>query len=181
MNRTIVLSLFAALALAQLAVPSGMILRRETALSRGQEYKIRVQPVDPYDAFRGRFVRLGFDVTTAPLPPEARLARGQRAYAVLETDSEGFAVVKSVSFAAPDGTAYLKVRLRPSGAGKAQVIWPFDRYYMEETAAPQAEQLYRERARNSAAYITVRVSDGTGVITGLYLDGKPIEQEIHKP
>lgn len=181
MNRTIILVLFAALALAQLAIPAGMILRRETALSQGQEYKIRVQPVDPYDAFRGRFVRLGFDVASVPLPADVRLAGGQKAYAVLEADPEGFVIVKSVSFTTPDTGAYLKVRVRPSGTGKAEILWPFDRYYMEETAAPEAERLYRERARSSAAYITVRVWGGTGVITGLYLDGKPIEEGIQRP
>ena len=181
MNRTIVIALFGAIALAQLAVPAGMILRRETTLSQGQEYKIRTRPVDPYDAFRGRYVWLGFDMTAVPAPSGARMALGQKAYAVLETDSEGFVVVKSVSFTKPVTGAYLKVRVRPGDLGKAVVIWPFDRYYMEESAAPQAEQAYRQRARSTSAYITVRVLDGTGVITGLYLDGKPIEQAIQAP
>jgi len=181
MNRTIVLSLFAALVLAQLAVPAGMILRRETALGRGIEYKLRVRPVDPYDAFRGRFVQLGVDAAQVPLPVGARLAEGQKAYAILAMDLEGFAVVQSVSFTAPDTEACLKVRLRPGDPGKATIIWPFDRYYMEETAAPQAEQVYRQRARSSSAYITVRISGGTGVITGLYIDGKPIEEIIRNP
>lgn len=178
MNRTIVLALSYALALVQLAVPAGMILRREGVLNRGVEFKIRTQPVDPYDAFRGRFVRLGFDNATVPLPAGAKLANGQKAYAILETDAAGFATVPSVSFTKPDTEAYLKVRLRYSEPGKAAIIWPFDRYYMEETAAPKAEQAYRQRARSSSAYITVRVSGGTGVITGLYIDGKPIEQII---
>lgn len=181
MNRTIVLSLAFAVALVQLAVPAGMILRRELAIGRGQEYKIRTRAVDPYDAFRGRYVRLAFDNVTVPLIADARLAGGQKAYAVLEKDSEGFAVVKSVSFTPPDAEAYLEVRLRPNKPGKVNVIWPFDRYYMEETTAPLAEQAYRQRARGSSAYITVRISGGTGVITGLYIDGKSIEQLIQKP
>lgn len=181
MNRTVVVALFAGLVVMQLAVPAGMILRRELAIARGLEYKIRTQPVDPYDAFRGRFVQLGFDNVTVPLHVNTRLARGQKAYAVLETDSEGFAVVKSISFTRPDTEAYLKVRVRYGGPGKANIIWPFDRYYMEETAAPQAERVYRQRARSSSAHIAVRVSGGTGVITGLFLDDKPIEQAIQRP
>ncbi len=178
MNRSILLALFAALVCAQLAVPTSMILHRETVLKKGQEYKIRTRPIDPNDAFRGRFVQLGYDAVTVSLPGNAPLADGQKAYAIIEADPEDFAVVKAISFTPPDGTAYLKVLVRPGGGGKAQLLWPFDRYYMEETAAPEAERLYREQARNATAYITVRIWSGTGVITGLYLDGKPIEQRI---
>ncbi|HOD52465.1 MAG TPA: hypothetical protein PLM14_17660, partial [Candidatus Hydrogenedentes bacterium] len=62
----------------------------------------------------------------------------------------------------------------------AQIVWPFDRYYMEEAAAPEAERIYRERARNSMVYVTVRISRGTGVITGLFVDGRPVEEMIRK-
>jgi len=72
-------------------------------------------------------------------------------------------------------SACLKVRVLYNGPGKATIVWPFDRYYMGEAAAPQAEQVYRQRVRSSSTYITVRVSGGTGVITGLSMDGKPIE------
>ncbi len=178
MNRPIFLVLFAALVCAQLALPTSMILGRETVLTKGQEYKIRTRPIDPNDAFRGRFVQLGYDAVTIPLPGNVPLADGQKAYALMDMDSEGFAVVNSISFTPPDGTAYLKVQVRPGGAGTAQILWPFDRYYMEETAAPEAERLYRQQARNATAYITVRIWNGTGVITGLYLEGQPIEQKI---
>ena len=178
MNRMIVLSLFAALVFVQLAVPTGMILRREAALRNGQEFKIRVQPVDPYDAFRGRYVQLGFNVTAAALPAGVQLTRPRSVYAVLETDPSGYAAVKSISLTTPSGAAYLSVRVFPYSSGSARVVWPFDRYYMEENAAPEAERVYRERVQKSEAYITVRVANGTGVITGLYIDGKPIEEML---
>ncbi len=180
MSRKILIALLAVLSVAQLAVPAGMIMRREAALSRGREYKIRVRPVDPYDAFRGRYIWLGMDTFTVPVPKGTPLAYGQKVYAILETDPEGFATVNSVSFTAPETGDYLKVRLHQyggGGPGMTQVVLPFDRYYMEENAAPEAEKRFRQRGRSATAHITVRVLGGTSVISGLYLDGVPIERE----
>lgn len=63
----------------QLAVPAFMIVRREHALSMGRAFKFRTAPVDPYDAYRGRYVALNFEAATVkgvPPPPEAQ--DGQR-------------------------------------------------------------------------------------------------------
>lgn len=186
-KRTILLAAFTVLVLAQWAVPSSMILRREASLRQGKEFKLRVRPLDPYDAFRGRFVRLDFDVVAVAPPGGGPVVPDQKAYALLKADSAGFAMVESVSLAPPDSNDYLAVTLQPEynlrtgNTGKAQIVWPFDRYYMEEAAAPEAERIYRERARNSMVYVTVRISRGTGVITGLYLDGQPIEEIVRKP
>ncbi|OQA28991.1 MAG: hypothetical protein BWY59_00590 [Verrucomicrobia bacterium ADurb.Bin345] len=186
-KRTILLPAFVVLALVQLAVPANMILHREMTIRHGKEYKLRAQPVDPYDAFRGRYVRLNFDVAEAPPPTSDPLKRQQKAYAVLESDSEGFATVASVSLTPPDTDNYLAVRLNPHAqrqpreAPKTDIVWPFERYYMEESAAPEAERMYRERIRTSSVHITFRVLRGTGVITGLYLDDKPIEAALSTP
>ena len=78
-KRTILLAAFTVLVLAQWAVPSSMILRREASLRQGKEFKLRVRPLDPYDAFRGRFVRLDFDaVAVAPSCCAAGGARARR-------------------------------------------------------------------------------------------------------
>lgn len=178
MNRSIVFSLFIATALAQLFVPASLILRRENVIKNGKEYALQAAPVDPYDAFRGRYVRISMETTTLPLPPGQSFKEGRKAFAVLETGSDGSTMVKSVSYSKPEGTNYLTVALRNAGSGNVALIWPFDRYYMEEFMAPEAERLYREKARTDAAQITVRVFKGMGVVTGLYVDGKAIEKTL---
>lgn len=185
-TRNALLAAFAVLVIAQWAVPAGMILRREASMVRGNEFKLRVRPVDPYDAFRGRYVQLGFDPITVPPPGGVRVVPGQKAYALLKADSAGFVMVEAVTSTAPKDGDYLEVTLRPdanfggTGSGRAQIVWPFDRYYMEETVAPAAERVYRDQASSTTAYVTVRVLNGTGVITGLYLDGVPIEQKVRE-
>ena len=58
-------------------------------LKNGEEVKIKVAPIDPYDAFRGRYVSLWYD---NDLSYEQR----QGKYGILEIDEEGFATVKKV-------------------------------------------------------------------------------------
>ncbi|MCG8571283.1 MAG: GDYXXLXY domain-containing protein, partial [Spirochaetes bacterium] len=49
---------FIILAIIQLAVPVNMIIQSEKALTLGDEFKIKVIPIDPYDIFRGRYLTL---------------------------------------------------------------------------------------------------------------------------
>ncbi len=59
---------------------------------------------------------------------------------------------------------------------------PFERYYMEEGAAPKAEDLYRQHNQRNKqdAYLTIKVKDGQSAITGLYVAGEKIEDAIKK-
>jgi len=178
MNRSIIFSLFIATAAVQLFVPASLILRRESVIKHGSEYMLLAAPVDPYDAFRGRYVRIAMDTVTRPLPLGQSFDEGKKAFAVLEKGSDGVASVKSISYSRPEGTDYLTVNLRNVGSGNVAIVWPFDRYYMEEFMAPEAERLYWEKAGEHTAHIIVRVFKGMGVVTGLYVDGKPIEEQL---
>ena len=48
------LALFIVLAVIQLSVAAGAIIRSEIALRSGEVYRFKLRPVDPVDAFRGR-------------------------------------------------------------------------------------------------------------------------------
>jgi uncharacterized membrane-anchored protein len=58
------LMLFAVLSFFQLGMPVWMIANREMTLRDGKQFRFRVAPVDPYDAFRGRFVALQLSPNT---------------------------------------------------------------------------------------------------------------------
>jgi uncharacterized membrane-anchored protein len=58
MNPKLVFGLFIAVAVVQLATPIGQIWKYEDALQTGRSYKFRTAPVDPYDAFRRKYVAL---------------------------------------------------------------------------------------------------------------------------
>ncbi|MDD9938834.1 MAG: GDYXXLXY domain-containing protein [Myxococcales bacterium] len=178
MSPRISLGLFGLLCAVQLFVAGSSIARHELALRRGTPYRFETAPVDPLDLFRGRYVQLRFEAEVVPLPlPDA--LRGEHVYAVLSEDARGFARITKLQAEPPTRGDYLHVRAVPSFRGPGEpatlLTLPFDRFYMEESLAPDAERLYRERARGAApAYAIVRVHEGLPVLEDLHVDGKPI-------
>ena len=167
------------LCVVQLAVPAFMILRREHTLSAGRAFKFRTAPVDPYDAYRGRYVALNFEAATVkgvPTPPNAR--QGQRVYALLGEDEKGFARVTGLSRTKPSGVPYLRAVMRYPSDDEVSLELPFERYYMEEAKAPLAESAYREHSRREVAdaYAVVRILGAQAVMEELFVDGQPIRE-----
>lgn len=156
--KKILLLLLIVAVIVQLFVPAYMIWERFDVLKSGDEVKIAVRPIDPYDAFRGRYVALRFDYDL-----DYSERNGQ--YGVLEVDENNFAKVVCVTKKKPDTGLYLV-----SDESHYFTI-PLDRYYMEETLAPKAEAMLN----NSQAYITVRIKGDKAVISGLYINNTKAE------
>jgi len=169
--------LFAAMALLQLAAPASMIWSRERTLAQGEAFKFRTAPVDPYDAFRGRYVALRIASNEAAWPQGASASYGQTVYATIETGADGFAKFGLASLSPPKDKPYLKVKAGSANdKGGINLQLPFDRFFMEEGKAPVAEAAYRQHDRGGEqdAYVILRVLDGAGVIENLFVGGKPI-------
>jgi hypothetical protein len=184
------------LSVTQLAAASWSIARYETTLKSGTLFRIRTIPVDPADAFRGRYVAVRPSITILkPVAPETervleRIQSGERGYVVLTTGADGFASAGQLLEEPPPQGDYLTIdRVWPQwsrdtasgtvpGPVGYNIDFSFDRYYMSEAAAPEAQQRYADAtSRNAAtrAWLTVRVRNGVGVIEGLFIDDVPIE------
>ena len=181
-SRTITVAAFGLVCLLQVGVPLSMIARREATLQHGEVFRFKTAPVDPYDAFRGRYVALNFEQGQLEVPAAEQYYRNEKVHALLEVDEDGFAKLVGVSRRRPAHAAYLTVRVMwATGGGKVQVRLPFNRYYMNEELAPEAESLYRSRNRRDderTAYVAVRVQRGFGVLEELFVDGKPIGEAV---
>ena len=175
------LFLFVLAALLQLAVPASMIAKREHALKHGQAFKFRTAPVDPYDAFRGRYVALGFEQNSVALAPDHDFTGGEKVYALIAEDADGFATFSGIRRDRPAAEPYLATRLQSYVAGtNAYLRIPFDRFYMDESEAPEAERAYRQNSvrSNRNAYVQVRIEKGFGVIEDLYVGDLPIRDYL---
>lgn len=118
----------------------------------GKEIKIKTVPVDPRDLLYGDYVTLRYDISTAPLKSyrgdTAELDRGeQKAYVVLQPNSDGYYVVKNVYTEKPDVTGdqvVLTARAEKVwGAGSIdniQLTYGFERYYVQENTGKKLEQ-----------------------------------------
>lgn len=169
------LSVFALVVFAQLAVPASLIWKRERTLRQGHVWKFRTAPVDPVDAFRGRYVALEFEAEGQELSPPPNAEFHQTVFVTLRQDAEGFAVIDQVLPSRPDGDDFIEAELQ----GKT-VSLPFDRYWVTERDAPAAEAAYRTQSQREKrnAFVTVRVFKGDAALEQLYLDGLPLGEYL---
>ena len=178
-KRNLLLLGFAVVVAAQLAVPAWLIVEREWTLREGRVVKFRTRPVDPADAFRGRYVWLGLEPAAVKVPDANLWSSGQKGYAVLGTDTNGFATVERLEREAPAGVVAVPVHVSwpDLKQGELHLEWTgLDRFYMTEEKAPAAEEAYRAHSRrtNQTCHVTVRIRGTCAVIENLYIDNQPI-------
>ena len=173
---------FLVLSFLQFSVPVWMIANREMTLREGKPFRFRTAPVDPYDAFRGRFVALQVSPDFAPLPKDEKLAANKKVFAQLDEDNEGFAKIIAISTNRPGGSDYVACSVNSLTDSLVYLQFPFDRYYMDEHAAPAAEAAYREHSREEVreVYVTVRVKNGNAVVEELFIAGMPIREFLRR-
>ena len=182
MIRSLRFALFVVVALVQLAVAGDAIVKSELALRTGEAFRFRIQPVDPVDAFRGRYVAIRFAVDRA-LVVEGAAVRPRKYISVpINVDSDGLASLGRANVGPPAEGAYLRLRagvVTPDEDGNQQVwiTMPFRRFYMDEELAPQAERaVWGGRRGQREASVSVRIRHGVGVIEELYIDDTPIHK-----
>ena len=172
---------FVVLALVQLFVPLKMILDKEDVLRTGQVFKFKTAPVDPNDPFRGKYITLRFEASRFPVSDPDAWTVNQEVFVHLTTDAEGFAQVVDVT-TERSSQAFLKARINSIAPDALFLTFPFDRYYMEETKAYDAEQLYRESLSDTlqTTYALVRIKDGDAVLEDVMVDKVPIREAVKK-
>jgi len=178
--------IFVAVVILQLVVPAKMIYDNEDVLKTGVVYKFKTQPIDPSDPFRGKYVTLRYALNSAK-SLDSSLQRGERVLLYLEKDSLGYAKVKQVNKTELDiGNDFIEVDVDWYDYNTKTVRFklPFSRYYMEESKAKPAEDIYRRYNRRSdtinQTYALVAIKSGDAVLKDVYIDDKPIVYYIEK-
>ena len=174
------LGVFIAVALIQLDVPAWMIVRQEIILTNGTVYRFKTAPVDPYDAFRGRYIALNFESSNVKVQTPSLWNSGDRAFAAIAVVSLGFAYIQSLSKEQPgDSASYVSVMVQyplPEDTSRLAVQLPFNKFFVEESKAPQIEKLYNEMRMDSSknTYAEVSIRAGKFALKGVFVDGKSI-------
>jgi uncharacterized membrane-anchored protein len=152
------LPLFIMMVLAQWFIPGSMIYGSQQVLKKGTPMKFKCQPIDPNDPFRGKYIVLNFDIARHVVYTEHNFKIGQEVYLELGEDSLGFAKIRKIQASLPSANkVFLKAKIDYisfeqglNGYNDNNKIYeisfdiPFSRFYLEETKAPKAENLYRE-------------------------------------
>jgi uncharacterized membrane-anchored protein len=183
--KTAIIILFALMCLAQWVVPAKMIYDSEHVISNGNIFKFKTQPIDPSDPFRGKYITLNFESNFIKLKDTVKWQPGQEIFVTFTADSAGFAVAENIFTTAPDTESFLRTTVDYINDYQDEPkLWftlPFDRFYLEESKASQAEQLYWQAQRDSTqvAYGLVSIGKGPAVLTDVILNDKPIVEIIN--
>jgi uncharacterized membrane-anchored protein len=189
MYKNFIFPIFILIALIQLTIPVKSIYDQEQILTHGKEFKFQTVPVDPTDPFRGKYIALNFKENTIGVSTYEKWSKGEKVFVIVEEDKNGFAQVMYASKTVPNNhNHYLSaiVQRVTSTKGESnleiQIQYPFDRYYMEESKAKAAENLYRKATADQKilTYALVNIKDGKATLKDVMIDGKSIKDLIVK-
>lgn len=203
MKNTTRLATVAAILAAQFIAAGWLIFRYERIVSRGTECRFLCRGYDPYDPFRGRYVRLSVRADCDPLPdaePDTLPGEGwcridptggtnslsrivETAY---EPSGEGIWVRRPNSSFNRENIIQWDDRKedeswddfekrREAGGYRYYVNLP-DQFFMNEKLAPKADKAIR---KNDVTPVAVyRVKDGEMVLVEVEVDGKPLAEHL---
>lgn len=176
-NKKILLFAFLLVVIAQILIPSKMIYDQEVILDKGTVFKFETAPIDPNDPFRGKYITLHYKANTFEVLNGDDWEKNENVFVILTEDVNGFAKIQSLSKVKPlESVDFVHAKINKSlftKKNKIIVDYPFNRFYMKETKARNAENVYREASKNNKknAYALVYILDGKTVLDDVVIDG----------
>ena len=184
MNKKIIFPAFIVMVLVQLYIPVKMIINKESVLSGGKEFRFKTAPIDPTDPFRGKYITLSFEANSTNIPDAEGWNQGEEIFVLLGEDDKGFVKINSVSKEKPiDIEDYVTASIGyviDDTLDWVSIDYPFTRFYMEESKAGNAEEAYREAARDTSqvTYALVSIKNGEAVVKDVLINDIPIKEVI---
>ena len=170
-------------AAAQWLVPLAGIWRHERIIARGSVVRIRCAAPDPYDALRGRYLAVRPAESRLPTPEGMPDGDVVPVWATLVADADGLSRIESLSLAPVSGPTVIRLvaRRRWFGEGGSTVFieWPFDRFYLNERLAPDADTIVADLFQHGGQPVAeFRLLDGRAILTDVLIDGTPIREVV---
>ena len=172
--------------------PVRTIIRFSFPEGKGAEYRFRITAYDPYDPMRGRYVRLNLNdfERNIRLPNKSRdlFEHHLPCFAVLGKTPDGKAVIADLvpdRNEIPAGKDFLPVQYmwfrqdydeknkKHLKTGTHHIQLPFNRFYLNEKKAPEAEKLL-QNPKNKAELIVIVYPDGVYRVKDLVVNGKSV-------
>lgn len=182
-SKKIILPAFILVALVQIYIPAKIILDRNAVLNAGKEFKFKIAPIDPTDPFRGKYIDLNFNENMIEIQNKENWSNGETLFILLKTDNNGFAKIESVSKTKPlNSRDFLKAKVGyiTYDHSKLSIEYPFERFYMDEFKAKDAELTYRRTLPDTSrtTYALVNIKDGESVLKDVMIDGVSIREIV---
>ncbi|MBK7523454.1 MAG: GDYXXLXY domain-containing protein [Saprospiraceae bacterium] len=179
-----ILPLFLVMCFAQWFVTGRMVFQHEDVLKTGTAFSFKTAPIDPNDPFRGKYVYLNYDFTELVADSIQLWHQGDKVFVTIKKNNEGFAIPDKIHKEAPvSETNYVQATINyvsNDGSKKMGILYPFDRFYVEEFVAPMAEKVYVESQIDSTntSFALVKIKKGQAVIEDVFINDTSIIQIV---
>ncbi len=191
------LLIFLLLAIVQWVFTGNMIASHYAIVAHGTAFRFQTQPIDPSHPFTGKYIYLDYkenrfvekddDSLFSASDSQKEVQAGDDVYLLLTTDSKGFAAIQHIAKNPPPTGNYVQAKCSYTNVdtGNRTLIfiqYPFDKFYMEEYKAPEAEKIYISANRDTASvcYALVKVYKGKAVVENVFINNTAISELIHK-
>lgn len=178
MSKSLVLLIFIFTVIAQLSVPASIIYKKNNTLHSGKMFRFKTKPIDPADPFVGRYVDLSFDQDTISVHNPKDYKADEIIYLEIIQGIDSFAIIKAISSAPFNHTSnYIQAKIGSIAEQYVYINYPFTRFYMEESKAPEAEIYANTMARDTLnfCYAEVMVLRGDAVLKDIKINNKTIK------
>jgi uncharacterized membrane-anchored protein len=184
MKKTYIYLLFGLMVIAQIVASAQVVYKYEHTIASDNVYKFKTAPVDPSDPFRGKYITLNYEINSFKTSDESWDSY-EKGYAYFSKDENGYAVLENLSKEKlpTSDFDYILVEINNHYDGFVRFELPFDRYYMEESKAYDAEVLSRELQRNDKedlVYAVVHIENDTHVLTDIIVNGNSMKDAVEK-
>jgi uncharacterized membrane-anchored protein len=125
------------LAAAQVLFPLGLVGYNEARLAFGYDVRLKVEPVDPTDPFRGEYVDLSYEVSQVRISGD--LSPGATVYVKLHKEGERW-VGERAQLSRPQSHPFIRGRFVTRQGGGALVEYGIETYFVEEGRSLEYER-----------------------------------------
>lgn len=173
---------FAATMILLLWFPFNMIFHTHSILQNGTPYRFSLQPIDPYDVFRGSYVILNYTIPMIPIADSVYTY--QDVYVTIEKGADGLAYFDRAYLQAPKEKDYIKAKVQYFSNGEVQIEAPENirYYYLNEKTAPKVEAVINRPTQTDSiqnrASVQVRIRKGEAVVEELYINDKAVREYL---
>lgn len=177
--------IFLLAAVAQWVVPLAGIWQHERVIARGSVVRVLCAAPDPYDALRGRYLAVRPAETRLPTPEGMPDGDGVPVWATLVADADGLSRIESLSPTPVAGPTVIRLVAKwhwfGEGGNTVFVEWPFDRFYLNERLAPDADTIVADLFRQGRQPVAeFRLLDGRAVLTDVLVDGTSVREVVKR-
>lgn len=165
--------LFGATILAQLILMLFWVLNSNDIINNGTVYKFKLRGYDPYDPYRGKYLRFQFQDNSLYIPSEEAdmLKEEKDIYASFSVDNNGFARPESLSKSISETALKVEMSHYNKYTDKVNIIYPFDKLWMNQEECPVVEKIvFKALSQNKDVYALVAIKNGNGVLLDIEID-----------